>query len=136
MFKRLVGPERFRVASVLGFGAHLGFILCIAILENNFSAVFCGMVAIAITLWLADEEAEKNTRKKNKCYVIAIMTIIFLTCVFTPLENVTPALMIALIIEFAFMAAMLTETKLLPKWAKDPPAQAKICAGGYIFLQL
>lgn len=115
MFKRLIGPERFRTASVIGIGVHLGFILCIGILENNFSAVFCAIATIAITLWVADVEGEKSTRRKNKCYVITIMTAVFLVCVFTSVENVTPALMLALIIEFAFMSAILTDTKMMPK---------------------
>lgn len=115
MFKRVIGERRFQVASIIGIGAQLGFILVLAILESNFSSIFCVIATVVISLWIRDVESEAGTRKKNKCYAIAMITSIFLTCMSTTIETITPALMLELIIEFAFMSAILTDAKMMPK---------------------
>lgn len=114
MFKKLFGPRRFRVATMVGVPAQCGFMLAAVIGEKNFAAIFGVIAIIAISLWCEDVMAEKNTRKKNKGYIIAVLTSIFLTSVLTPAYAISPALMIEMIIEVAFMAAMLTDTKLMP----------------------
>lgn len=115
MFKRAIGEQRFRVASIIGTGVQLGFILALAILENNFSAIFCVIATVAIALWIRDVESDAGTKKKNKCYAIAMLTSIFLTSMSTTIETITPALMLELIIEFAFMSAILTDAKMMSK---------------------
>lgn len=114
MFKRLFGPGRFIIATIVGVSAQFGFMLAAVIGEKTFAAAL-GMIAFfAIALWCEGTEAERNTRRKNKMYIIAVMTAIFLRCIFIPAEAISPALMIGMIIEFAFMAGMIIETKLLP----------------------
>lgn len=114
MFKKLFGPGRFIIATTVGVPVQIGFMLAAVIGEDNFAAAWGIIATLAISLWCEDVTADRNTRRKNKTYVIAVLTSVFLTAIFTPVQAISPALMIEMIIEFAFMAGMLTDIKLLP----------------------
>lgn len=113
MFKRLFGPRRFIIATTVGGSAQFGFMMAAAIGEKNFAAAWGIIATIAIMLWCGSIEAERNTRKKDKAYAIAVLTSIFLTGIFTAAQAISPALMIQMVIEFAFLAGMLTDIKML-----------------------
>lgn len=114
MFRRMLGPGKFRIIVIGGLSVQFLSMLCAVAIEGTLVSALGSIATIAISVWLEDAEAAKSTYKNNMNCVIMILVAIIAMCAFINAQQITPIVMVQLITEVVFMFTIITDTQFLP----------------------